>query len=90
MVEAEKGPTIFLHDEDIKELLIQKKLKVKTGGNEEITLVHLQGNLIEKKDITSAGKKGYFHIPVGPLGLFYTSAYVVPADREEEEKEVRT
>lgn len=85
MVEAEKGKTVFLKDEDIRDLLMRKKVKATIKGNgEEITLVYLQGNLIDEKDVTSAGKPGYYHVPVGTLGDSYSTAFVVPADVKSE------
>jgi len=86
VVEAEKGKVVFLEDVDIRKLLLRKKVKVTIEGNgEEISLVYLQGNQIEKKNVTSSGPKGYYHIPVGPLGDDVLTAFVVPADKKKSE-----
>ena len=96
MAKAETGITIFLTDKDVKTLLSEKKMIV-TLDDSKVTITYLQGDsltAIQKKPISPFGK-GYFHIPVGPLGLTHTSAYVVPADTKnealasEKEKEVK-
>lgn len=66
---------IFLNDEDIQILL--QEGKIQTNG---ITVAHLKGDLIQKKDITPAGKPGFYHIPVATLGDEFSSAFVIPAD----------
>lgn len=72
---------IFLGDEDIRTLLL--KGKIQTNG---FTVAHLQGTLIQKRDIVSVGKPGYFHIMVATLGSEFSSVFVVPADPVVKEK----